>query len=46
MQYLQVLLNQPPELVAVVTLHVDELHAVAIGSGIPYYGREMDLSKS
>ena len=46
MQYLQVLLNQPPELVAVVTLHVDELHAVAIGSGIPYHGREMDLSKS
>jgi len=45
-QCLQVLLNQPPQLVAVVTLHVDELHAVAIGSGIPYHGREMDLSKS
>ena len=43
---LQVLLNQPPQLVAVVTLHVDELHAVAIGSGIPYHSREMDGSKS
>jgi hypothetical protein len=43
---LQVLLNQPPQLVAVVTLHVDELDAVAIGSGIPHHSCEMDRSKS
>ena len=43
---LQVFLHQFPQLVTVVALHVNKLHAVAIRPGIANYSREMDLSKS